>query len=112
MSDVSQGPGWSQAADEQVQPQQAEAPTVGAESKLHKVAKSESIKKGLHAALGALETSGIAKVDRQSGEVKIKKFGVARAALRPTKTIRKAINGATTDFVRNDKPPEGPPSRG
>jgi hypothetical protein len=64
------------------------------------------VKRGAHAALGALEGSGLTKVNRNTGEVKVKKLGVAKAALRPGKTLRKAINGATADFVKQT--PEEP----
>ena len=62
------------------------------------------MKKGAHAALGALEGSGLTKINRKTGEVKVKKLGLAKAALRPTKTIRKAINGATADFIKETPP--------
>jgi hypothetical protein len=130
MSDVSQGPGWWLASDGKYYapelasapppPPQAPTPTptagpeqavpttpaAGTESAFRRLAKPDSVKKGVHAALGALESSGIAKVDRKSGEVKVKKLGLAKAALRPGKTIRKAINGATADLVRTDTSPE------
>jgi len=63
--------------------------------------KADSVRKGVQAALGALESSGLAKVDRRSGEVKVRKLGLAKAALRPAKTIRKAINSATADLVKD-----------
>jgi hypothetical protein len=81
-------------------------------SKLSNAVSSDSVKKGVHAALGALETSGLAKVDRKTGEVKVRKLGIAKAALRPTKTIRNAINGATADLVKNDVPSKSPHDNG
>lgn len=113
VSDVSQGPGWWLASDgkwyaPELAPgsQTPETPPTGTQatkptwsSKFPHV-DADSVKKGAHVALGALEGSGLTKVDRKTGEVKVKKLGVAKAALRPAKTFRKAINGATADFVK------------
>lgn len=122
MSDASQGPGWWLASDGKwYAPESALPPPppisqssmeTPAESQtgepdrisgFRRIAKPDALRKGVHVALGALESSGLAKVDRESGEVKVKKLGLAKAALRPGKTIRKAINGATADLVRGDK---------
>jgi len=73
----------------------------GTDSALLRMTKADSVRKGVQAALGALESSGLAKVDRRSGEVKVRKLGLAKAALRPAKTIRKAINSATADLVKD-----------
>lgn len=115
MSDVSQGQGWWLASDgkwyaPELAPNATESVpqerATDTKSMLRRMTQPDSVKKGVHAALGALETSGLAKVDRSSGEIKVKKLGLAKAAFRPGKTLRKAINGATADLVRNDKPPE------
>jgi hypothetical protein len=55
---------------------------------------SVTLQHGVSAVKGALSNSGVAKVDKKSGELHVRKLGVAKAALRPTKTIRKAVDGA------------------
>ena len=42
----------------------------------------------------ALIESKVAKVDRKTGKLKVRKTGIARAAIRPGQTVRKAIDGA------------------
>src|ERR1700684_3322608 len=106
MSDLSHGPGWWLATDgkscapELAATTETPGPIVDAGVTEQWSAKfphvdAGSVKKGAHAALGALEGSGLTKVDRRTGEVKVKKSGVAKAALRPAKTLCKAINGVT-----------------
>lgn len=53
-----------------------------------------ALQHGIEAAQGALTGAGIAKVDKNTGRMKIKKVGVARAALQPTRTLRRALDGA------------------
>ncbi|HEY6314140.1 MAG TPA: hypothetical protein VIY52_25540 [Streptosporangiaceae bacterium] len=53
-----------------------------------------ALQHGIEAAQGALSGSGIAKIDKNTGRMKIKKVGVARAALQPTRTLRRALDGA------------------
>lgn len=48
---------------------------------------------GIEAIEGALIEARVAKRDK-SGKLKIRKFGVAKAALRPSKTLRRALDGA------------------
>jgi hypothetical protein len=48
---------------------------------------------GIEAIQGALTEAQIAKRDK-AGKLKIRKFGVAKAALRPSKTLRRALEGA------------------
>jgi hypothetical protein len=54
-----------------------------------------AVQHGIEAAQGALSSAGIAKIDKNTGRMKIKKIGVARAALQPTRTLRRALDGAT-----------------
>jgi len=54
-----------------------------------------TIQHGIDAMHGALTESKLAKPDRKTGKLRIKKTGVMRAAIRPGKTIRKAIDGAS-----------------
>jgi hypothetical protein len=49
---------------------------------------------GIESVQGALTEAKIAKVDKDTGRIKIKKVGVARAALQPAKTLRRALDGA------------------
>jgi hypothetical protein len=53
-----------------------------------------ALQHGIEAAQGALTEAKIAKVDKNTGRIKIKKVGVARAALQPAKTLRRALDGA------------------
>jgi hypothetical protein len=53
-----------------------------------------ALQHGIEAVQGALTEAKIAKVDRNTGRIKIKKVGVARAALQPAKTVRRALDGA------------------
>ena len=62
---------------------------------------------------GALTASKLAKTDRKTGKLRIKKTGVVRAAIRPGKTIRKAIDGAAiSDHFRSiaDEGANDPPA--
>jgi hypothetical protein len=52
-----------------------------------------ALQHGIEAVQGALTGAQVAKVDR-AGNLKIRKFGVAKAALRPSKTLRRALDGA------------------
>ena len=49
---------------------------------------------GIESLQGALTESGIAKVDKNTGRMKIKKTGIARAAIQPTRALRRAAQGA------------------
>jgi len=49
---------------------------------------------GMEAVQDALIESKVAKVDRKTGKLKVRKLGVAKAAIRPGQTVRKAIDGA------------------
>jgi hypothetical protein len=53
-----------------------------------------ALQHGIEAVQGALTEARIAKVDKNTGRMKIKKVGVARAALQPAKTLRRALDGA------------------
>lgn len=48
---------------------------------------------GIEAIQGALTEAQVAKMDK-AGKLKIRKFGVAKAAVRPSRTLRRAIDGA------------------
>jgi hypothetical protein len=52
-----------------------------------------AVQHGIEAIQGALTESQIAKMDR-AGKLKIRKFGLAKAAMRPSKTLRRALDGA------------------
>jgi len=52
-----------------------------------------ALQHGIESVQGALTESKIAKVDN-NGRMKIRKLGVARAAVQPTKTLRRAVEGA------------------
>jgi hypothetical protein len=54
-----------------------------------------ALQHGLESFQGALTEAKIAKVDKRSGKLKMKKIGIANAALRPRKTMRRALNGAS-----------------
>jgi hypothetical protein len=54
-----------------------------------------ALQHGIEAVQGALTGANVAKIDKNTGKVKIKKFGVAKAALRPAKTLRQALDGAS-----------------
>ena len=61
-----------------------------------------TIQHGLDSMHGALTASKVAKTDRKTGKLRIKKTGLVRAAIRPGKTIRKAIDGAAiSDHFRS-----------
>ncbi|MGO8883289.1 MAG: hypothetical protein ACLPUO_28380 [Streptosporangiaceae bacterium] len=53
-----------------------------------------ALQHGIESVQGALTEATIAKVDKATGRIKIRKVGVARAALQPTRTLRRAIDGA------------------
>jgi hypothetical protein len=62
---------------------------------------SAVVQHGVAAVRSALTDSGLAKEDKKTGELHVKKLGLAKAALRPTKTLRKAVDGAALgDHVR------------
>jgi hypothetical protein len=46
-----------------------------------------ALQHGIESAQGALSGAGIAKVDKNTGRIKIRKFGAARAAVQPTRTL-------------------------
>jgi len=52
-----------------------------------------ALQHGIDAIEGALTEARVAKRDK-TGKLKIRKFGVATAALRPSKTVRRAVDGA------------------
>jgi len=54
----------------------------------------------------ALTESGIAKVDKKTGKVRLKKLGLVKAAVRPEKTVRRAIRGISG--TGSAAPPESP----
>jgi hypothetical protein len=49
---------------------------------------------GIESLQGALTESGVAKIDKNTGRMKIKKTGIARAAIQPTRALRRAAEGA------------------
>ena len=49
---------------------------------------------GVEAVQDALIESKVAKVDKRTGKIKVRKLGVAKAVIRPGQTVRKAIDGA------------------
>lgn len=54
---------------------------------------------------GAMIEAGVAKVDKKTGRVKVRKLGAIKAVLRPVHTVRKAVQGAvgeTRSIVRSD----------
>jgi hypothetical protein len=53
-----------------------------------------ALQHGIESVQGALTESKVAKVDNNTGRLKIRKLGVARAAIQPTKTLRRAVEGA------------------
>lgn len=53
-----------------------------------------ALQHGIESVQGALTEAKIVKVDKNTGKLKIRKIGVAKAALRPAKTMRKALDGA------------------
>jgi len=60
---------------------------------------------GTAAVHGAMIEAGVAKIVKKPGKVKVKKFGTGKAALRPTRTARKAFTGAvkeTRSAVKHD----------
>ena len=52
-----------------------------------------ALQHGIEAIQGALTEAQIAKMDKD-GKLKIRKFGAAKAAVRPSKTLRRALGGA------------------
>lgn len=54
-----------------------------------------ALQHGIESVQGALTEAKVAKIDKKTGKLKIKKLGVAKAALRPAKTMRQAIDGAS-----------------
>jgi hypothetical protein len=61
---------------------------------VHQHANPLALQHGIESVQGALTGANIAKVDKKTGKLKIKKIGVAKAALRPAKTVRQALDGA------------------
>lgn len=53
-----------------------------------------AVQHGIESVQGALTESGVAKIDKKTGQLKIKKTGVVRAAIQPTRALRKAAEGA------------------
>jgi hypothetical protein len=53
-----------------------------------------ALQHGIEAAQGALTGANLAKIDKNTGKLKIRKLGVAKAAIRPDKAVRQAIGGA------------------
>lgn len=49
---------------------------------------------GIEAVHDALIESKVAKIDKRTGKLKVRKLGVAKAAIRPGQTVRQAIDGA------------------
>lgn len=59
-----------------------------------------ALQHGIEAIQGALTEAQITKADK-AGKLKIRKFGVAKAAMRPSKTLRRALDGAAvTDHLK------------
>jgi hypothetical protein len=58
-----------------------------------------ALQHGIESVQGALTGANIAKVDKKTGKLKIKKIGVTKAALRPAKTIRQAMDGAAVPSI-------------
>ncbi|HTZ91093.1 MAG TPA: hypothetical protein VMB74_01750 [Streptosporangiaceae bacterium] len=60
-----------------------------------------ALQHGIESVQGALTESGVAKIDKSTGRMRIKKTGIARAAVQPTRAMRKAVEGAAfTDHLR------------
>lgn len=56
----------------------------------------------IEAVQDALIESKVAKVDKKTGRLKVRKTGIAKAAIRPGQTLRKAIDGAAvTDRLKS-----------
>lgn len=53
-----------------------------------------ALQHGIESLHGALTEAQVAKVDKRTGKLKVRKFGVAKAAFRPANTLRRAIDGA------------------
>lgn len=67
----------------------------------HKHVNPVALQHGIESVQGALTEAKIAKVDKTTGRLKIKKVGVARAVIQPTRTLRRAIDGAAvTEHLR------------
>lgn len=72
-----------------------------------------ALQHGIEAAQGALNGAGVAKVDKNTGRMKIKKVGLARAALQPTRTLRRALDGAALhEHLKAYNESSQPPTRG
>jgi hypothetical protein len=72
-----------------------------------------ALQHGIESVQGALTGANIAKVDKKTGKVKVKKLGVAKAALRPAKTMRDALDGASlTEHLRAYNESSGARARG
>lgn len=56
-----------------------------------------ALQHGIESVQGALTESKIAKVDKDTGKLKIRKLGIARAAIQPAKTLRRAAEGAAVN---------------
>jgi hypothetical protein len=54
---------------------------------------SLALQHGIEAIQGALTEAQITKMDKE-GKLKVRKFGVAKAVARPSKTLRRALDGA------------------
>jgi hypothetical protein len=52
------------------------------------------VQHGIDSVQGALTESGVAKIDKNTGRMKIKKTGIARAAIQPARALRRAGEGA------------------
>jgi hypothetical protein len=60
-----------------------------------------ALQHGIESLHGALTEAQVAKVDKRTGKLKVRKFGVAKAAFRPANTLRRAIDGAAvTEHLR------------
>lgn len=71
---------------------------------LRQLPTTQPVKGAARVVLGALEDTGIAKVD-SAGKIKVKKLGVAKAALRPRKTLTSAFGSAAARAAGSAKTP-------
>jgi hypothetical protein len=53
-----------------------------------------AVQHGIESLQGALTESGVAKIDKNTGQMKFKKTGIARAAIQPARALRRAAEGA------------------
>jgi hypothetical protein len=53
-----------------------------------------ALQHGIESVQGAITGAGVAKIDKNTGRMKIKKTGIARAAIQPTRALRRAAEGA------------------